>query len=198
MAYNPATGRYDPVVYGPPKPIPWLVDPNGGGGPSLPGAGLLGGGPGVPPLPQIDPSQFQLMPPVMPPAMGQPRKPSILERLFPGASAGGLLSPDEAQAIRRQALLQLGTNLMRLGGPSLVRQGFLPTLGTAFQGVDLQGMVADALKLKAYQQQVGAVQGRQQALAAVAAKWATTADPRQRLQGMIGDLATTPGMEEIV
>src|SRR2546425_1915145 len=136
MAYNPATGRYDPVVYGPLKPIPWLVDPTaelggGPGGPSLPGAGLLGSGPGYqPPMPQIDPSQLQLMPPVMPPGMGQPRKPSILERLFPGASAGGLLSPDEAQAIRRQALLQLGTNLMRLGGPSPVQQGFLPTLGT--------------------------------------------------------------------
>lgn len=129
--------------------------------------------------------------------MGAPvpfeRKPSILDRLIPVDPGGELLTPVERAQIQRQGLLQLGMGVLGQQGV-----GPLQALGRAYGGLDLEGMVAGALKQKAYaaaRQQEADTKAR---IAAVLAQARAIQDPRER-QGFIAqNLQGVPGAEKLV
>src|SRR5438876_1122573 len=116
------------------------------------------------------------------------RQPSILDRiearLFPTPSG---LDPVAAHQLQRQGLLQIGTALMRSGGAAPYQRGTLANIGGAIGGVDLSGMVNNALAVQAYQKQQ-ADQAKQEAfLSSIKPPM-----PGQDLQGWIESVASQP------
>jgi len=124
-----------------------------------------------------------------------PPKLSILDRLqqrlFPSL---GMLDPQAGQAVGRQGLLQLGTNLLQAGGASAQQGGTLANIGRAIGGVDINDLTQQAMRLQAYQQQ----QRTQAQVAGVAQKAQGIADPYQRVAQMVSELAGQPGTEDLV
>src|SRR5256886_1827341 len=148
--------------------------------PQGPPLGLLG---------MLSPDDVQNIPMATPGPMPTPpaavKQPSILDRiearLFP-TPAG--LDPVAAHQLQRQGLLQIGTALMRSGGAAPYQRGTLANIGGAIGGVDLSGMVNNALAVQAYQKQQ-ADQAKQEAfLSSIKPPM-----PGQDLQGWIESVA---------
>jgi len=138
---------------------------------------------------------YPIDPGFSPPAL--PRKPTILERLFPDTSQG-LLGGADLATIRRQQLVQLGARLLQSGGAQAQQGGTLANIGGALQGMDMQGAVETALRMKAYQQQQQQAVAQRQQLGALAEKYKHITDPYQRIRAMLGELAVTPGGEHLI
>src|SRR6266513_410163 len=133
------------------------------------------------------PMQTQAPMPSAAPAPYAP-KPSIVDRvlgrLFPTPSG---LDPAAAHQLQRQGLLQVGTSLMRSGGAAPYQRGTLANIGGAIGGVDLSGMVNNALAVQAYQKQQ-ADQAKQEAfLSSIKPPM-----PGQDFQGWIESVASQP------
>src|SRR6266566_1954654 len=135
------------------------------------------------------PMQTQAPMPSAAPAPYQP-KPSIVDRvlgrLLP-TPAG--LDPAAAHQLQRQGLLQIGTSLMRSGGAAPYQRGTLANIGGAIGGVDLQGMVQNALQVQAYQKQQADQAQQEQLLAGIQGP-----KPGQDMQSWIEGVASNPLM----
>lgn len=116
-----------------------------------------------------------------------PRKPSILDRLIPRLfPATQMLEPEVGGPVGRQALLQLGTNLMQAGGASPQQGGTLANIGASLGGVDVASLTQNALALRA-----------QRKLAEVAARHPgkpgeTPDEIYNRVAGMVSELTEYP------
>lgn len=128
----------------------------------------------------------------------QPMKRSILDRLasrlFPTL---GLMSPEEGQAVGRQGLLQLGTNLLQAGGASPQQAGTLANIGRSIAGVDVNALTKQALTLQAYRQQ----QAANQKIAEVTSRHplkpgATPEEVYNTIAAMVPELIGIPGTED--
>ena len=125
-----------------------------------------------------------------PPTPDAPVNPGWAARLFAGTDplASGLLDPQEARALGRNALTQFGISLLQNSGPSPYRRGLGELLGTALQSGQ-----------QAYQQGVAGTLGAQQSVAqrlaasrleALRMRYAGRSDPdsmRQYMLGLIGE-----------
>lgn len=114
----------------------------------------------------------------------------LLTRLFAGTDplASGLLQPQEANTLGRNALLQAGLSLLQNSGPAPYKRGLGELLGTALQTGQ-----------QAYQQGVAGTVGAQQTvaqrlaqsrLAALRMRYAGRTDPesmRAYMMGLIGE-----------
>ena len=130
----------------------------------------------------------------------RPLKPSILDRLasrlFPTLA---LMSPDEGQAVGRQGLLQVGTNLLQAGGASPQQQGTLANIGASIGGVDVNALTKQAATLQAYREQQRANQRIAEVAGANAPREGESPDQTyERIARMVGQLAGTPGTEDLI
>jgi hypothetical protein len=140
-----------------------------------------------------------LSPAPLPPMPYQPKASivdRVLGRLFPTAGYEGLLAPADMRGLQQQGLLNIGSSLLRAGGPQPVQQGFLANLGGALQQsrMDFPAMATQALQLQAYQSQVV----KQRAIAQVAAQHPAQPGetPQQRYDrqvAILNDILAIPG-----
>jgi len=140
---------------------------------------------------------YPIDPGFSPPSLFRRRRPSILDRLFPDPTSGAL-EPGALQGVQRQGLLQLGASLMQAGGPQAVQRGFLANVGAGIQGLDLQGMAQNALRVQAYRQQEMQGAAQRQALDALRERHKGIQDPYERIRAMMADAALMPGAEHLI
>lgn len=129
-----------------------------------------------------------------------PMKRSILDRLasrlFPTLA---LMDPQEGQAVGRQGLLQLGTNLLQSGGASPQQAGTLANIGASIAGVDVNALTKQAFTLQAYREQQRANKRIAEVAGANAPQDGESPDQTyERIARMVGQLAGTPGTEDLI